>query len=123
MLCLALTLYGSLIDLGKTANFLPFNVADNWLHLGLGTGMIALGVALGAATARTRATPVLAESGSTTSRPSSTAAVASASSAVDSDATKAELYEKARELGIDGRSTMDKATVLRRIRRSRTARR
>jgi len=28
------------------ANFVPLNDADNWLHLGLGIGMIALGVVL-----------------------------------------------------------------------------
>jgi hypothetical protein len=28
-------------------NFVPVNSADNWLHLGLGVGMLALGVVLG----------------------------------------------------------------------------
>ncbi len=43
---LALWLYGVVIDLGSEANFVALNTADNWLHLGLGVGMVALGVAL-----------------------------------------------------------------------------
>ncbi len=46
VLYLALWLYGLVIDLESTANFVPLNTADNWLHLGLGVGMIALGLAL-----------------------------------------------------------------------------
>lgn len=42
-LYLALTLYGAGIDRASNANFLPFNTADNWLHLGLGLGMAATG--------------------------------------------------------------------------------
>lgn len=41
---LALWVYGLLIDFETSANFLPLNDADNWLHLGLGAGMVALGV-------------------------------------------------------------------------------
>ncbi|ANN17913.1 hypothetical protein SD37_21195 [Amycolatopsis orientalis] len=41
---LVLWLYGLLIDHGSTANFVPVNGADNWLHLVLGLGMVALGV-------------------------------------------------------------------------------
>jgi hypothetical protein len=41
---LVLWLYGLVIDHGSTANFVPFNSADNWLHLALGLGMIALGL-------------------------------------------------------------------------------
>jgi hypothetical protein len=41
---LVLWLYGLVIDHGSTANFVPFNNADNWLHLALGLGMIALGL-------------------------------------------------------------------------------
>ncbi|MEU3623654.1 hypothetical protein BS329_13565 [Amycolatopsis coloradensis] len=41
---LVLWVYGLLIDHGSTANFVPLNGADNWLHLGLGLGMIALGL-------------------------------------------------------------------------------
>jgi hypothetical protein len=44
---LALWLYGLLIDTDSNANFVPVNSADNWLHLVLGLGMIALGVLLG----------------------------------------------------------------------------
>jgi hypothetical protein len=42
-----LWLYGLLIDHGSDANFVPVNSADNWLHLVLAVGMIALGVLLG----------------------------------------------------------------------------
>jgi hypothetical protein len=40
---LALWIYGLLIDQGSDANFLPLNTADNWLHFGLGVGMVVLG--------------------------------------------------------------------------------
>jgi hypothetical protein len=40
---LVLWLYGLLIDLDSAANFVPVNNADNWLHFGLGVGMIGLG--------------------------------------------------------------------------------
>jgi hypothetical protein len=40
---LLLWLYGVLIDLGGGENFMPVNDADNWLHVVLGAGMIALG--------------------------------------------------------------------------------
>lgn len=40
---LMLWIYGLVVDMSSTANFVPFNDADNWLHLGLGLGMIALG--------------------------------------------------------------------------------
>jgi hypothetical protein len=53
---LVLWLYGLLIDHGSDANFVPVNTADNWLHLGLGVGMIALGLVTSAA-ARTRTSP------------------------------------------------------------------
>jgi hypothetical protein len=42
-----LWLYGLLVDPDSAANFVPVNDADNWLHLGLAVGMIALGVFLG----------------------------------------------------------------------------
>lgn len=42
-----LWIYGLLIDHGSDANFVPVNSADNWLHLVLAIGMIALGVLLG----------------------------------------------------------------------------
>nr|QEO73966.1 hypothetical protein [uncultured bacterium] len=44
---LVLWLYGLLIDHDSAANFVPVNTADNWLHLVLALGMIALGFALG----------------------------------------------------------------------------
>ncbi|MER5212654.1 DUF4383 domain-containing protein [Streptomyces sp. NPDC002838] len=43
---LALWIYGLVIDRDSTANFVPVNTADNWLHFALGIGMIALGVTL-----------------------------------------------------------------------------
>lgn len=48
LLYLVLTLYGAVIDKGSDANFVPVNTADDWLHLGLGVGMVLLGVAAGA---------------------------------------------------------------------------
>ncbi|XVV06032.1 DUF4383 domain-containing protein [Actinosynnema sp. CA-248983] len=42
---LVLWLYGLVIDHGSAANFVPVNTADNWLHLALGVGMVALGLA------------------------------------------------------------------------------
>ena len=50
---LVLWLYGLLIDKASAANFVPVNVADDWLHFVLGLGMIGLGVALGRRTAGT----------------------------------------------------------------------
>ncbi|MER5373418.1 DUF4383 domain-containing protein [Streptomyces sp. NPDC002553] len=43
---LLLWLYGLIIDHDSAANFVPVNTADNWLHLVLGLGMIALGALL-----------------------------------------------------------------------------
>lgn len=43
---LLLWLYGLLVDKESQANFVPVNSADDWLHLVLGLGMIALGVLL-----------------------------------------------------------------------------
>jgi 4-hydroxybenzoate polyprenyltransferase len=43
---LVLWVYGLVIDKQSSANFVPVNTADNWLHLLLGLGMIALGVLL-----------------------------------------------------------------------------
>ncbi len=39
-------IYGLLVYGGGAANFISFNRADNWLHLGLGLGMLALGILL-----------------------------------------------------------------------------
>jgi hypothetical protein len=44
---LVLWLYGLLVDETSSANFVPLNDADDWLHLALGAGMIVLGLALG----------------------------------------------------------------------------
>jgi hypothetical protein len=41
---LVLWLYGLIVGADSAANFVPLNVADDWLHLLLGLGMIALGV-------------------------------------------------------------------------------
>ena len=43
---LALWGYGLLVDHGSPANIVPVNSADNWLHFGLGVGMLLLGVTL-----------------------------------------------------------------------------
>ena len=43
---LVLWLYGLLIGHDSDANFVPVNSADNWLHLLLGLGMIALAILL-----------------------------------------------------------------------------
>jgi hypothetical protein len=41
---LVLWIYGLVIDHESSANFVPVNDADNWLHFVLGLGMIGLGV-------------------------------------------------------------------------------
>jgi len=46
LIYLLLWLYGLFIDHGSGANFIPVNHADNWLHLGLGVGMVLLGLLL-----------------------------------------------------------------------------
>lgn len=43
---LLLWIYGLIIDFDSTANFIPLNDADNWLHLVLGVGMVALSLVL-----------------------------------------------------------------------------
>ncbi|MFD6357079.1 DUF4383 domain-containing protein [Nocardia tengchongensis] len=40
---LVLWLYGLVIDKTADANFVPLNTADDWLHFGLGIGMVLLG--------------------------------------------------------------------------------
>ena len=47
VLYLVLLIYGLVIDHDSSANFVPVNDADNWLHLGLAVAMIAVGAALG----------------------------------------------------------------------------
>ncbi|MEO3747759.1 DUF4383 domain-containing protein [Plantactinospora sp. B5E13] len=44
---LVLWVYGLAIDQDSTANFIPVNSADNWLHLGLGVAMIGLSLVTG----------------------------------------------------------------------------
>ncbi|MGW4479700.1 DUF4383 domain-containing protein [Rhodococcus triatomae] len=44
---LALWVYGMVVDEHSSANFVPVNTADNWLHLGLGLGMVVVGLVLG----------------------------------------------------------------------------
>ena len=41
---LVLSFYGAVIDRSSGANFVPLDTADNWLHLALGLGMVALGL-------------------------------------------------------------------------------
>lgn len=41
---LVLWIYGMVVDQASQANFVPLNTPDNWLHLGLAVGMIALGL-------------------------------------------------------------------------------
>jgi len=43
---LVLWIYGLVIGHDSPANFVPFNNADNWLHLVLGIGMVALALLL-----------------------------------------------------------------------------
>jgi Domain of unknown function (DUF4383) len=43
---LVLWLYGLVIDKDSSANFVPINSADDWLHFVLGVAMIGLGVLL-----------------------------------------------------------------------------
>ena len=51
---LVLFVYGLLIDHNSAANFVPVNMADNWLHLALAIGMIGLAVALSRDAVHTR---------------------------------------------------------------------
>jgi hypothetical protein len=49
---LVLFVYGLAIDFDTSANFVPLNTADNWLHLVLAILMVALGVLVGRRSAR-----------------------------------------------------------------------
>jgi hypothetical protein len=42
----ALWIYGLLMDQRSALNIMPLNDADNWLHFGLGVGMLVLGLTL-----------------------------------------------------------------------------
>ena len=54
---IVLWIYGLVINMDGGANFVPFNTADNWLHLILGLAMVGLGLWLGRdAMERTRGT-------------------------------------------------------------------
>lgn len=55
---LALWIYGLVIDQQSIANFVPLNTADNWLHFGLGVGMVVLGLILDRARVTSPAHPV-----------------------------------------------------------------
>lgn len=44
---LVLFVYGMVVDRDADANFVPVNAADDWLHLGLALGMLAVGLAAG----------------------------------------------------------------------------
>lgn len=56
---LALWIYGAVIDHDTSANFVPVNMADQWLHLGLAALMVLLGIALGTrSTTKTDSEPV-----------------------------------------------------------------
>jgi hypothetical protein len=50
---LVLWLYGLVINLQQPVNFVPLNMADNWLHLALAVGMLGLGLLLGRRPANT----------------------------------------------------------------------
>ena len=41
-----LWLYGLIVSDESSANFVPMNTADDWLHVGLAIGMVALGLLL-----------------------------------------------------------------------------
>lgn len=49
---LVLWLYGLFVGHDTPANFVPVNTADNWLHLALGLGMVALALILSRDTGR-----------------------------------------------------------------------
>ena len=43
---LALWAYGLMMDQGSALNIMPVNDADNWLHFGVGVGLVVLGLTL-----------------------------------------------------------------------------
>lgn len=51
---LVLWIYGLVIDLSSSANFVPVDKADNWLHFALGAAMLVLGIVLGKRAAGSR---------------------------------------------------------------------
>ncbi|SFC69693.1 DUF4383 domain-containing protein [Streptomyces aidingensis] len=46
LIYLVLWIFGLAVDKDSDANFVPLNTADDWLHFGLGVGMVALGLIL-----------------------------------------------------------------------------
>ncbi|NMR28522.1 DUF4383 domain-containing protein [Crystallibacter degradans] len=52
---LVLWIYGLVIGHESPANFVPLNMADNWLHFVLGVAMLGLGLLLGRGHTATRA--------------------------------------------------------------------
>ncbi|MGO1052321.1 DUF4383 domain-containing protein [Crossiella sp. CA198] len=46
LIYLLLWVYGLVVDKDSALNFVPLNAADDWLHLGLGLGMVAMGALL-----------------------------------------------------------------------------
>jgi hypothetical protein len=67
---LVLWIYGLFFgDHAGSSNFVPLNQADNWLHLGLAVGMVALGLLLGRRRTVTRSTGPVGSTGSTGSAP------------------------------------------------------
>jgi 4-hydroxybenzoate polyprenyltransferase len=52
-----LWVYGLVVDEASSANFVPLNNADNWLHLALFVLMVALGAVLGSENRRPVAAP------------------------------------------------------------------
>lgn len=54
-LYLVIWLYGLLIDQASSANFIPVNTSDNWLHVVLGAVMLAVGIVLGRGTGPAKA--------------------------------------------------------------------
>ena len=52
LIYLLLFVYGLIVDMDSAANFVPVNDADNWLHLALGIGMLALGFVPGRSRSR-----------------------------------------------------------------------
>jgi Domain of unknown function (DUF4383) len=51
----SLGIYGLLIDDSGDWNFMPVDRADDWLHVGVGVGMLYAGVAVGLSASRPRA--------------------------------------------------------------------
>jgi arginine exporter protein ArgO len=57
LIYLVLWVYGLVVSAESTANFVPVNSADNWLHLLLAVGMLTLGFVTGRAVPATGTRP------------------------------------------------------------------